>query len=115
MPDRVGPYTILEEIGRGSFAIVHRGERVVSVNNPNMHDNEIGASDLTIPLQTTNGSPVAVAIKAVVRSKLTSKLLGNLESEIRCLKDIKQRNVVELYDCLVGRRAASLSTTDLRS
>ena len=45
--------------------------------------------------------PIPVAIKAVVRSKLTTKLLENLESEIRLLKGIKQRNVVELLDCLV--------------
>ena len=43
-----------------------------------------------------------MAIKAVVRSKLTTKLLENLESEIRLLKGIKQRNVVELVDCLVS-------------
>lgn len=43
-----------------------------------------------------------MAIKAVIRSKLTTKLLENLESEIRLLKNIKQRNVVELLDCLVS-------------
>jgi hypothetical protein len=30
MPERVGPYSIREEIGRGSFATVFRGEKVVS-------------------------------------------------------------------------------------
>lgn len=30
MPERVGSYIIREEIGRGSFATVYRGERVVS-------------------------------------------------------------------------------------
>lgn len=30
MPERVGSYCIREEIGRGSFATVYRGEKVVS-------------------------------------------------------------------------------------
>ncbi|GAA5844785.1 hypothetical protein JCM9279_002919 [Rhodotorula babjevae] len=72
--DRIGPYAIAEEIGRGSFATVYRGER-----------------------QDTRG---AVAIKSVIRSKLTTKLLENLESEISILKRITHRNIVELKDCL---------------
>lgn len=43
-----------------------------------------------------------VAIKAVVRSKLTAKLLENLESEISILKRIVHHNIVELKDCLVS-------------
>ncbi|GAA5826533.1 hypothetical protein JCM3770_006373 [Rhodotorula araucariae] len=72
--DRIGPYAIAEEIGRGSFATVYRGER-----------------------QDTRA---AVAIKSVIRSKLTTKLLENLESEISILKRITHRNIVELKDCL---------------
>ncbi|KAL7342541.1 Serine/threonine-protein kinase ATG1 [Rhodotorula toruloides] len=72
--DRIGPYLIAEEIGRGSFATVYRGER-----------------------QDTHAP---VAIKSVIRSKLTSKLLENLESEISILKRITHRNIVELKDCL---------------
>ncbi|BGP48851.1 Serine/threonine-protein kinase [Rhodotorula kratochvilovae] len=72
--DRIGPYAIAEEIGRGSFATVYRGER--------------------------QGTRAAVAIKSVIRSKLTTKLLENLESEISILKRITHRNIVELKDCL---------------
>ncbi|BGP16862.1 Serine/threonine-protein kinase [Rhodosporidiobolus nylandii] len=72
--DRIGPYLIGDEIGRGSFATVYQGER---------HD---------------TGS--LVAIKSVIRSKLTTKLLENLESEISILKRITHRNIVELKDCL---------------
>lgn len=43
-----------------------------------------------------------MAIKSVVRSKLTSKLLENLESEISILKRIVHHNIVELRDCLVS-------------
>lgn len=53
-----------------------------------------------MPTVQTVNPLLPVAIKAVIRSKLTSKLLENLESEIRLLKEIKQRNVVELLDCL---------------
>ncbi|GAA5851452.1 hypothetical protein JCM8547_001099 [Rhodosporidiobolus lusitaniae] len=72
--DRIGPYLIGEEIGRGSFATVYRGERY--------------------------DTHAAVAIKSVIRSKLTTKLLENLESEISILKRITHRNIVELKDCL---------------
>ncbi|KWU43996.1 kinase-like protein, partial [Rhodotorula sp. JG-1b] len=72
--ERIGPYLIREEIGRGSFATVFRGVRY----------------DTHAP----------VAIKAVVRSKLTAKLLENLESEISILKRIVHHNIVELKDCL---------------
>lgn len=72
--DRVGPFEIREEIGRGSFATVYRGVRL-----------------------STGDS---VAIKAVTRHKLTPKLLDNLESEIRLLKGIKHKHVTELVDCL---------------
>ncbi|GAA6059490.1 hypothetical protein JCM10212_002233 [Sporobolomyces blumeae] len=72
--DRIGPYLIGDEIGRGSFATVYEGERC------------------------DNGAPVA--IKSVIRSKLTTKLLENLESEISILKRITHRNIVELKDCL---------------
>lgn len=44
-----------------------------------------------------------VAVKSVIRSKLTTKLLENLESEISILKRITHRNIVELKDCLASR------------
>ena len=53
------------------------------------------------PSQTTT-PPTPVAVKAVTRNKLTTKLLENLDSEIRLLKGIKQRNVVELIECMVS-------------
>ena len=43
-----------------------------------------------------------IAIKAVSRQKLTTKLLENLESEISILKAISHRNVVSLEDCFVS-------------
>lgn len=47
-------------------------------------------------------SKTSVAIKAVSRQKLTSKLLDNLESEINILKVISNRNIVALLDCFVS-------------
>ena len=42
-----------------------------------------------------------VAIKSVLRSKLTKKLLENLASEINILKGIRHDNIVALVDCRV--------------
>lgn len=49
----------------------------------------------------TTSPPTPVAIKLVVRSKLTAKLLDNLESEIRMLTNLRHGNIVELVECLV--------------
>lgn len=65
-------YSIGNELGRGSFATVYKGEHLSS------------------------GSPVA--IKSVLRAKLNRKLLENLGSEISILKQMKHAHVVELLD-----------------
>lgn len=56
--------------------------------------------DFVIPMRKQDSNQ-PVAIKAVIRSKLTTKLLENLESEISILKRITHRYIVELKDCLV--------------
>ncbi|WVQ95920.1 hypothetical protein IAU59_003019 [Kwoniella sp. CBS 9459] len=71
--ERIGNYVVGAEIGRGSFATVFKGYR----------------SKTKIP----------IAIKAVSRQKLTTKLLENLESEINILKVIHHRNIVAMEDC----------------
>ncbi|WVQ66178.1 uncharacterized protein L199_004357 [Kwoniella botswanensis] len=71
--ERIGNYVVGNEIGRGSFATVYKGYR--------------------------SKSKVSIAIKAVSRQKLTTKLLENLESEINILKVIHHRNIVALEDC----------------
>ncbi|WWC92685.1 uncharacterized protein L201_007644 [Kwoniella dendrophila CBS 6074] len=71
--ERIGNYVVGNEIGRGSFATVYKGYR--------------------------SKSKVPIAIKAVSRQKLTTKLLENLESEINILKVIHHRNIVALEDC----------------
>ena len=43
-----------------------------------------------------------VAIKSVLRSKLTKKLLENLASEINILKGIRHDHIVALVDCRVN-------------
>ncbi|PWN41437.1 kinase-like protein [Ceraceosorus guamensis] len=75
---RVGPYEILKEIGKGSFAVVHKG-LVRPPDAPRARD---------------------LAIKIVSRRKLTTKLLENLEGEISIMRNIRHRHVVELLDCL---------------
>jgi len=56
---------------------------------------------LTRPQLQKTRAPIA--IKAVSRQKLTTKLHENLESEINILKVISHRNVVSLEDCFVRR------------
>uniref|UniRef100_V5E9H3 Serine/threonine-protein kinase ATG1 n=1 Tax=Kalmanozyma brasiliensis (strain GHG001) TaxID=1365824 RepID=V5E9H3_KALBG len=72
--ERIGDFVIEHEIGKGSFAVVHKGHRI-QPREP-------------------------VAIKIVTRKKLTPKLLDNLEGEIAILKAIHHPNIVELKECL---------------
>ncbi|KAJ2762756.1 Serine/threonine-protein kinase [Coemansia sp. BCRC 34490] len=73
----IGDYELGSQIGRGSFATVYKG-----VN------------------KKTN---TLVAIKSVVRSSLTRRLLENLETEINILRTVKHPSVVGLIDCLKSR------------
>ncbi|KAJ1955638.1 Serine/threonine-protein kinase, partial [Linderina pennispora] len=73
----IGDYELGPQIGRGSFATVYRG-----VNKK---------------------TDTLVAIKSVVRSSLTRRLLENLETEINILRTVKHPGVVELIDCLKSR------------
>lgn len=84
----IGPFQIGEEIGKGSFAVVHRG----TVDKASLKEDP-----------STSGRRNArrdVAIKIVTRRKLTQKLLDNLEGEIAILKTVSHPNIVELIDCL---------------
>lgn len=71
----VGEYVLDREIGKGSFAQVFRAHH----QHP--------------PYQL-------VAVKSVTRSKLSPKLLENLEGEISILKSMRHTNIVDLRDCL---------------
>ncbi|KAG0050369.1 Serine/threonine-protein kinase ulk2, partial [Linnemannia elongata] len=70
---QVGDYIVEYEIGRGSFATVYKGHHRLTKE--------------------------PVAIKSVLRSKLTKKLLENLASEINILKGIRHDHIVALVDC----------------
>jgi len=74
-PQKVGEYVLDREIGKGSFAQVYRAH----YQHP--------------PYQL-------VAVKSVTRSKLSAKLLENLEGEISILKSMRHTNIVDLRDCL---------------
>ena len=60
------------------------------------------SSALPLYIPRTQKTRAPIAIKAVSRQKLTTKLLENLESEINILKVISHRNVVSLEDCFVS-------------
>ncbi|KAJ1722428.1 Serine/threonine-protein kinase [Coemansia erecta] len=73
----IGDYELGPQIGKGSFATVYRG------------------------LNKKTNTPVA--IKSVVRSSLTRRLLENLETEINILRTVRHPSIVELIDCLKSR------------
>ncbi|GJJ14702.1 hypothetical protein Clacol_008969 [Clathrus columnatus] len=84
--DDVRPYIITQEIGKGSFATVYKGY------HQNTHE--------------------AVAIKAVSRSILTTKLLENLKSEIDILKQLSHKHITLLVDIIVCSRLLHLELVE---
>ena len=78
----VAGYVLQEKLGSGSFAIVYKGVKIESANDPNP------------PLENI------AAIKAIARNsdKLTPKVLHNLEKEISILRKYRHRNIVCLHE-----------------
>lgn len=74
MPHQIPGFDIGREIGRGSFAVVYEGRDIKTQQK--------------------------VAIKAVIKSRLTDKLFQNLQDEIKILKTIRHGNVVGLVECV---------------
>ncbi|KAJ7507084.1 kinase-like protein [Mycena galericulata] len=70
--EELRPYVIVSDIGKGSFATVYKG----------YHED--------------NHNPVA--IKTVLRQKLSAKLFENLQSEIQILKSLSHRHITKLID-----------------
>uniref|UniRef100_K3WXT7 Protein kinase domain-containing protein n=1 Tax=Globisporangium ultimum (strain ATCC 200006 / CBS 805.95 / DAOM BR144) TaxID=431595 RepID=K3WXT7_GLOUD len=68
----IGDYVVTSKLGSGSFAVVYKGYHKVT--------------------------KVPVAIKAMSLSKLNSKLLANLETEISIMRQIDHPNIVKLYE-----------------
>ncbi|KAF7319635.1 Other ulk ulk protein kinase [Mycena chlorophos] len=76
--DELRPWIIGSHIGKGSFATVYKGY--------NEDDNR------------------TVAIKTVLRSKLSPKLFENLQSEIHILKSLSHRHITKLIDIVWTER-----------
>ena len=92
--EEVVPYIVVAEIGKGSFATVYKGYHSVS-SSPTRST----CSTLSKPFyQETHKQ---VAIKTVSRSKLTTKLFENLQSEIEILKALSHRHITRLLDIVV--------------
>ncbi|KAK7042547.1 Serine/threonine-protein kinase ATG1 [Favolaschia claudopus] len=70
--EELRPYVIVNDIGKGSFATVYKGYH-----------------------EETHQS---VAIKTVLRQKLSAKLFENLQSEIQILKSLSHRHITKLID-----------------
>ncbi|KAJ7734777.1 other/ULK/ULK protein kinase [Mycena maculata] len=76
--EELRPYVIVTDIGKGSFATVYKG----------YHED--------------NHNPVA--IKTVLRQKLSAKLFENLQSEIQILKSLSHRHITKLIDIVRTER-----------
>ncbi|KAF7293085.1 Other ulk ulk protein kinase [Mycena indigotica] len=76
--EELRPYVIGSHIGKGSFATVYKGY--------NEEDHK------------------TVAIKTVLRSKLSPKLFENLQSEIQILKSLSHRHITKLIDIVRTER-----------
>jgi serine/threonine protein kinase len=76
--EEVKPYVAVVEIGKGSFATVYKGYHWETHKQ--------------------------VAIKTVSKSKLTTKLFENLQSEIDILKALSHRHITRLVDIIVRCR-----------
>ncbi|KAJ7641323.1 kinase-like protein [Roridomyces roridus] len=70
--EELRPYVIVNDIGKGSFATVYKG----------YHEE----------------THQTVAIKTVLRQKLSAKLFENLQSEIQILKSISYRHITKLIN-----------------
>ena len=73
--DCVGDYTLLKKIGKGSFAVVWKAQHARTGE--------------------------FVAIKDVDMSKLTDKLLENLDMEISIMRSLSHCNIARLIDHMV--------------
>jgi serine/threonine-protein kinase ULK/ATG1 len=97
-PSSIGPFHIGPEIGKGSFAVVHKGIQLQE-DGPSSHSRSPSRASSSSS-SSSSASAKEVAIKIVTRRKLTQKLLDNLEGEIAILKAVSHPNIVELIDCL---------------
>ena len=96
--NKIGEWVYDKEIGKGSFAIVYHGWKYGKVK---LYIFLLLFIYTDISLNQ-NPRETSCAIKSVIRSKLTAKLLDNLEVEISILKRIHHPNVVGLLDCVVS-------------
>jgi serine/threonine-protein kinase ULK/ATG1 len=73
---QVGPYTVTRLLGAGSFASVYYAK-----------DQSTGQQ---------------VALKAIKTRSLTTKIISNLELEIKILKQLRHPHIVSLLDVMVS-------------
>ena len=90
--EEVKPYVVVAEIGKGSFATVYKGYHSVS---------RVPVVLLNLSQLSLQETHKQVAIKTVSRSKLTTKLFENLQSEIEILKALSHRHITRLLDIVV--------------
>eukprot|EP00833_Pecoramyces_ruminatium_P003211 jgi/Orpsp1_1/1177243/evm.model.c7180000060680.1 len=132
----IGNYRLISEIGKGSFAIVYKGEKIdkekeknkdkkgeakktlsyekLEINNINSSKLKKCSSD-SINNKNENNTkedssiiPNTIAIKSIIKERLNNKLLVNLKLEINILKNIKHQHIVQLYNIEHGVKTINL-------
>jgi serine/threonine-protein kinase ULK/ATG1 len=88
--EELRPYVIVSDIGKGSFATVYKG----------YHEVRLSFSAIAL-LTISQDNHHPVAIKTVLRQKLSAKLFENLQSEIQILKSLSHRHITKLIDIVV--------------
>jgi len=118
----IGNYRLISVIGKGSFAVVYKGEKLLNEkekdknlkktqSSDSLEFNEVGSSKIKksssehhINDKDDNSSkdepfvmPNTIAIKSIIKERLNKKLTVNLRLEINILMKIRHKHIVQLY------------------
>lgn len=113
----IGNYRLVSVIGKGSFAVVYKGEKVdkgkekekdkekgvkKAINSEKLDINNNDSSKLNEKVKKDSKDevftmPDVIAIKSIIKERLNKKLTVNLRLEINILLKIRHQHIVQLY------------------